>query len=218
MVAFDLETTSPQPEDARIVAAAVLGVGGGQANESRGWIVDPGVEIPDEAAAIHGITTERARAEGRPAEYAIAEILAELNLSVGPLVAFNASYDLTVLDREARRYGYVPFVPRHVIDPFVIDKALDPYRKGSRKLVNVCRHYGVELEDAHAADADALAAARLAYRLGSGMAGSMTLDALHQAQIRWRREDVASLEAYDRRKGIAPRDYRPEWPLVPFRG
>ena len=38
------------------------------------WLVDPGVEIPEEAAAVHGVTTERARAEGLPADLAIVEI------------------------------------------------------------------------------------------------------------------------------------------------
>lgn len=221
LVAFDLETTGPEPEEARIVSAAVLFLGGGEPTDSRRWIVDPGVEIPAEAAAIHGITTEIARASGKPAAAAVAEILAALRLEPDlPIVAFNATYDLTVLDREARRYDYVPLEPGYVVDPFVIDKALDKYRKGSRKLRAVASFYGVELseEEAHAADADAITTARLAYRLGVRTSvGSMALEDLHAAQVRWRRADVEDLMAYDRRRGKPPRDYRPDWPVVPFR-
>jgi DNA polymerase-3 subunit epsilon len=219
MVAFDLETTSPEPSEARIVTAAVLFVGGGQPTESRRWLVDPGIDIPDEAAAIHGITTAIAKAQGRDPNLAIAEIIASLGLLPdAPVIAFNASYDLTVLDREARRQGYVFPVPRRVIDPWIIDKWLDPYRRGSRKLVAVCSQYRVSLDEdeAHSADADAIATARLAYRLGSQPPiGDMTLDDLHAAQIRWRADQAASLREYDRGRGVE-RVIRGEWPIEPF--
>ena len=38
------------------------------------WLADPGIEIPEQATAVHGISTERARAEGRPAPLVVAEI------------------------------------------------------------------------------------------------------------------------------------------------
>jgi DNA polymerase-3 subunit epsilon len=219
MVAFDTETTGPEPTEARIVSVAVVFVGGGEPTEARRWLIDPGVDIPDEAAAIHGITTAIAKAQGREPGLAIAEVIASLGLLPdAPVVAFNASYDLTVLDREARRQGFTFPLPRRVIDPFVIDKAIDPYRKGSRKLLDVAAHYRVTLsaEEAHAAEADALATARLAYRLGSQPPiGDMTLDELHAAQIRWRADQAASLREYDRRRGVE-RVIRGEWPIEPF--
>jgi DNA polymerase III epsilon subunit-like protein len=64
MAAFDLETTAANPEEARIVAAAVVLVGAGAETDSTTWLADPGIEIPEEAAEVHGITTERAQAEG----------------------------------------------------------------------------------------------------------------------------------------------------------
>jgi DNA polymerase III subunit epsilon len=219
MVAFDLETTSLEPTEARIVSAAVLFVGGGQPTEARRWLVDPGVDIPDEAAAIHGITTAIAKAHGADPVIATAEIIASLDLLPdAPLVAYNASYDLTVLDREARRHGLAPLGPHRVIDPFVIDKAIDPYRKGSRKLADVAAHYRVNLtaEEAHAAEADAITAARLAYRLGClGPIGGRSLADLHAAQIRWRADQARSLAEYDARRGVS-RAIRGEWPIVPF--
>src|SRR5690606_39384941 len=71
-------------------------------------IVNPGVPIPDEATAVHGITTERARAEGiEPAE-AVDQILTCLRgiAALGwPLVIYNATYDWVVLHHEVWRHA-----------------------------------------------------------------------------------------------------------------
>src|SRR5690606_34711454 len=68
---FDVETTGSDPREARIVSAALLLCLPDGRVQPGGVdvIVNPGVPIPDEATAVHGITTERARAEGiEPAE------------------------------------------------------------------------------------------------------------------------------------------------------
>jgi DNA polymerase III epsilon subunit-like protein len=64
MAAFDLETTAAIPEEARIVTAALALVRRREPTETTTWLADPGIEIPEEAAEVHGITTERAQAEG----------------------------------------------------------------------------------------------------------------------------------------------------------
>lgn len=254
MVGFDLETTSPEPEEARIVSAAVAICGGGQPTEMRTWLADPGVPIPDEAAEVHGITTERARAEGRPVAEVVREVVAALDAVCvpAPLVVFNARYDLTVLDRELRRHtedgSLDDLMPLRVIDPLVIDKWLDRYRKGSRKLEAICSHYGATLDAAHDADSDAVAAARAAWVLGAK--GVVTrkvwneemgrekaalvrewegvrfdLDLLTAAQVGWAREQAVGLAEYfreQRAKGEEetgdPDGVRVEWPVIPFEG
>ena len=50
-----------------------------------------------------------------------------------------------------------------VYDPLVIDRAKDRYRKGKRNLTAMCDHYGVRIDNAHEATADATAAARVAW-------------------------------------------------------
>jgi DNA polymerase-3 subunit epsilon len=223
LAAFDIESTGIDPQNDRIVTAAVSVVGGGEPPVSSTWLADPGVEIPEGAARVHGVTTEQARAEGRPAAEVIAEILEVLAAEVErgvPIVAFNARYDLTMLDREARRHGLVPLSERghelYVVDPLIIDKALDTYRKGKRTLTAVCQLYNVELseDDAHAADADAIAAARVAWRLGERFDElKIDLPTLHNNQVGWAAEQAASLEDYFRRQGkdeVVERD----WPIV----
>lgn len=252
MCAFDLETTATDPEEARIVSAAIAYCGGGEPTHTETWLADPGVEIPEEAAEVHGITTERARAEGRPAAEVIAEVIEALAVACSrrlPIVIFNARYDLTVLDREARRHGIVPLTERpidlRVICPLTIDKWLDRYRKGSRKLEAICEAYGAVLDGAHDASFDAIAAARAAWVLGAK--GQVVrkvwnaqmgrekaalvrewehvrgdLDRLHEAQRRWAYEQAVGLADYFREqiaKGEEaagdPDEVRTEWPLVP---
>ncbi|TBO60048.1 3'-5' exonuclease [Streptomyces kasugaensis] len=224
LAGFDLETTGPDPLTARIVTACVVQCGGGQDTASTTWLTDvDGHEIPDEAAAIHGITTARARAEGvdlRAAVEQILDTLAAVMAAGTPLVAMNARYDFTVLDREARRYGMTPLTGWpgrfRVVDPFVIDKQVDRYRRGSRKLTALCEHYEVRLDSAHSADADAIAACRVAWRQGTRypQIAELSLDQLHEAQIEWAAEQAASLQEYFRRKDPSA-VVEGAWPVIP---
>lgn len=226
LAAFDIESTGISPETDRIVTATVSVVGGGLPTDSTSWLADPGVEIPEGAARVHGITTEQARAEGRPAQDVVREIidtLAEQQAAGVPIVAYNARYDLTMLDREARRHGLVPLIDRPgdllVVDPFVIDKQVDTYRKGRRKLTDICQIYNVVLseDDAHAADADAIAAARVAWRMGERFEElRVGIRELHASQIIWAADQAASLEEFFRSQGKMETCER-EWPVVPVR-
>ncbi|MGH2877933.1 MAG: exonuclease domain-containing protein [Solirubrobacteraceae bacterium] len=241
LTAFDCETTSVDPFAARIVSVAVVCAGGDQPTERVVLLADPGIEIPAEATTVHGITTERVRRHGLPGALAVeTAINAIVNRPVGsPLIVMNARYDLTVLQCEARRYRVTPLPERgelHVIDPRVIDLWLERYRRGSRRLADLCQHYGALLDGAHDAAADALAAARVAYaigqhadvvRRGNGhdeviewMALRREWDrvrhdlpALHEAQIEWARDQAVGLAAHFAAKG-QPQDVSTDWPIV----
>ena len=203
---FDLETTGIDVETSRIVSATVAVIDAdGVVRERTDWLADPGVEIPSQASAVHGITTERARAEGRMAAEVVAEIVASLRslLERGVAVTvYNAPYDLTLLNREARRHGIAPLdSPAPIIDPLVIDKAVDRYRKGKRTLEFAAQFYGVELLDAHDAGADAIAAGRVAQAIARRYPEKLGADVseLHGLQIGWCAEQAASFQEYMRR-------------------
>ncbi|MEE4598274.1 3'-5' exonuclease [Streptomyces sp. DSM 41524] len=225
---FDLETTGVSTEDDRIVTACVVQCGGGHPTASANWLADPGVEIPEGAAKVHGITTEQARAKGRPAAEVVEQVtaaLAQVQRDGIPIVAMNASFDLTMLDREARRHGITPLVDvigadkLRVIDPRVLDKQVSR-RKGSRTLTDLCSHYGVRLDGAHASDADAIAACRVVWRIGQQhpkLAG-LALEDLHEQQVQWAGAQARSLRAYFARtpgKESWADGVREDWPLVP---
>ena len=229
LVGFDIESTGVDPERDRIVTACVVQCGATLPAASATWMADPGIEIPEAAAAVHGITTARARAEGRPAGEVVEEVVTALVaavLSGAPVVAMNAAYDLTMLDREARRHGVQPLTDAvggdlRVVDPFVLDKRVDPYRRGSRKLTDLCRHYQVPLDAAHNAAADALAACRVAWRIAATHAaiGSASIDDLHAQQVAWAREQAESLADHFRRtpgKEQRADSVRGDWPLLPY--
>jgi DNA polymerase-3 subunit epsilon len=240
LCSFDLETTSVDTEDARIVTAAIRVAHPNGKLERWDWLVNPGVEIPAGAAEVHGITTERAQAEGADARTAIIEIGVALGAEIlnrTPIIIYNARYDLTVLDRELRRHGLGPLAAGAlIVDPLVIDKWADQFRRGSRKLADVCEHYGVGLgDDAHDAGADALAVARLAWRmLHKPDLAQGRYPELVTKRALWKRvrEDVANLHGHQqvwaRQQAIGLRDYFTrqgkveeaasvceDWPLVP---
>ncbi|MCX5375171.1 3'-5' exonuclease [Streptomyces sp. NBC_00091] len=229
LIAFDLETTGTDVETDRIVTAAVVRLDpDGAVAQERTWLLDPGVEIPGQASAIHGISTEHAREHGAPAASAVEEIagaVAEGLRSGTPLVVMNARYDLSLLDRECRRHGVESVserlggIPSPVIDPLVIDKHVDKYRKGKRALTALCAHYGVSLDDAHDARADAVAAGRVVRRMGERHrpVGVMPLPELHDLQVRAAAEQSVSLQAYLRRTADPAAVVEPAWPLIPRR-
>jgi DNA polymerase-3 subunit epsilon len=219
---FDLETTGIDIATDRIVTAHVgLLDASGSAILARDWIADPGVAIPDSAAAIHGITTEQARAVGEPASDVVEQIVDVLRslLDAGiPVVAYNASFDFSLLAAEALRHGVAPLRdPSPVIDPLVIDKTYDRYRRGKRTLAAVAVHYAVPLDDAHQASADAVAAGRLAQALAERFAGLLPsrVEELHTRQIAWARAQAASLTEYFIRIGRLDPEERLDggWPL-----
>lgn len=195
MIGLDYETTDVDTDVARIVTGTLYVIEPGVEPVRHSWLVDPGIEIPEATTAIHGVSTEQARAEGMSP----AEALGQMTWLLGthwtsdvPLVAYNASYDLSLYLAETTRHG-VPAIDlkgRHVVDPLVIDRQMDRYRKGGRKLGDVCKHYRVELVDAHTSDADTLATLRLAYQLARRYpreVGLVDLSTLHASQIAWHR-------------------------------
>lgn len=217
---FDLETTGVDVTTDRIVTAHVGLLGpGGVVRESRSWMADPGVEIPDGATAVHGITTAAAREHGRPAPDVVAEIIEALRqlFAAGvPVVAYNAPYDFSLLKNEALRHGIPPIdAPSPVIDPLVLDKAHDRYRRGKRTLEVVAAHYAVPLVGAHDAAADAIAAGRVAQALAHRFALSGPVGELHTQQIGWARDQAESLTEYFIRAGRLDPDDRVDgsWPI-----
>lgn len=217
---FDLETTGLDLTDARIVTACAveLDASGNVVGTNSEWLANPGIEIPTQASDVHGVTTEIAVREGRPADVVIAELLTTLRdfFARGlPVVAYNAPYDFTILHYEALRHGLEPLKLGSVIDPLVIDKFKDKYRKGKRRLENAAEFYQVPLEDAHNATADAVAAGRVAQAIAKRWADELPATAveLHDAQIGWSEAIDADFESYMRRSVNPDFTATRGWPL-----
>lgn len=218
-LAIDTETTGIDVFADRIVEVAAVEITpDGTAGETYQTIVNPGIEIPDGAAAIHGITTARAREEGVDPAVALKEIAQRVfDHGHRPVVMFNARFDWPLLICEAERHDvdFPVFAP--VLDPFLVDRMLDRFRRGSRKLVAVAQHYAVELDevDAHGALADATAAALVMRAIIDRYpkVAEHSLASVYLRQVRgheaWREEFVD----WKHRNGDPSFDEPPGWPI-----
>lgn len=219
---FDLETDHKDPDEAFLVQAAAVHVVPGEDRRELEWIAKPRRPIPDEAAGVHGITTQRAATEGRDVRLVLVEIMREGLGPWGadcPLIGHNVNYDLTVLDRELHRhFGQGLRIRGPVIDTLLLDKCCDQWRPGSRQLADTAAHYGFELADAHNAAPDALMAGRLAWAMAvksakaqwpRGQYGPSNLERaarramragdavrLHELQARWYEQTQLELADY----------------------
>ena len=226
MVGFDTETTGVSTTADRIVTAALIRREGERV-DTQTWLIDPGIEIPARATEVHGITTEQARAEGVAPEGALEEIATALTeaLAAGvPVVGFNVQYDLSILDAELARHGLrtlgerLPGGVRPVVDPLVLDRHLDKYRKGPRKLIDMCHIYvvSVDAESLHAADADVLATLDLVHAIADRYptVGQTDLTALHDQQAEAHRVWAVRFGAWLKSKGTTDDLPRPDWPVA----
>lgn len=252
LAGWDLETTGVQVESDRVVQAALVIVDvPNKYSTADVQLINPGVPVPEAASAVHGLSTEKVQAEGgAPAEvleHYADELFATMAAGL-PVVTMNGSYDFTLFDRELRRHNLKTVEERlrrpigPVIDVRVLDKLCHPYRKGGRKLTDLCEHYGARHDGAHDAGADALAACRIAWQMcewGSKpleffqakpaisprdvrkVAASyrrlteLTLEELHAVQVKAKREQDASFAAYKKSRGEEC-DADGHWPMRPY--
>ncbi len=224
-LAFDLETTGIEVQSDVPVSFALVTMRQGSVLESRYSLVDPRREIPEGAAAVHGISTEQARTEGMDLDEAIEEIatrLVEASRGGVPVVGFNLSYDLTMTDACCRRIDGRGLVERGwagpVLDPLVMDKHLVKFRKGkgSRTLGALCEVYGVTNEAAHDAQGDAVAAGLLlaAYADAFAEIADVPVEELYRAQGQWHKSWAGEFSDYllrNGKQGFSDEEF--EWPI-----
>lgn len=227
LVGFDTETTGISPVDDRIVTASIVCLApDNSVYSAHEWLINPGIPIPDEAAAVHGVSTAQAEAEGVDPAIAVLDIAKYLQayLQQGiPVVAYNAAFDFSILNAEIKRYTYLngfsdlfddPALMKNIIDPYVIDKKVDRYRKGRRTLTDSAKLYGVSLENAHASYDDCIAAVGVARALWDKYPALAEGDPerLYEAQAQWYREQQEGLAAYFKKQG-KDADVNTVWPI-----
>lgn len=231
VVGFDTETTGVSTTTDRIVTAAVItrtGIGADAAISTRTWLINPGIPIPPGSTAVHGITDAQVQAGGQAPADALGEIADVLAaaLSAGfPVVAFNAQFDISILESELARHGLESLASRlggkdvrPVVDPLVLDRHLDKWRRGKRKLINMCETYGVQVEadDLHAADADVLATLNViqAIAVKYPELGAVALNDLHDQQVEAHRVWATEFSAWLTKQGKVDNLPSPVWPVA----
>ena len=149
LVFFDLETTGVNIGTDRIVEISILKIFPNGTQESKTWLVNPEIEIPAEATAVHGITNEKVVTEPTFKELAhtVNDMIADSDLA-----GFNSNrFDIPLLAEELLRAGIdFDMNTRKAIDVQVIF-----HKKEQRTLSAGYQFYcGKDLEDAHSAEAD----------------------------------------------------------------
>lgn len=225
LLGFDVETTGVDVETEHILTASMVLLQPGQPVRSETAIIRPGFPVPESSTKIHGLTDEYIQANGGdPAEELEAVCLvmaAIIEEQTTPIVGMNLVFDFTILDRNCRRVGVVPLTDRiqiePVIDAMVLDKRVDPYRKGSgsRKLTSIAPLYGVPADGAHTSAGDALMAARVVWRIGRLYPPLGELDPfeLHCLQAKWKQDQDGNLAKWLKSKGRDTTGVDGAWPV-----
>lgn len=149
IIFFDLETTGTNVDTDRIVQISLLKHKPDGSEEIKTLLVNPGISIPQEASAVHGITDEMVKDAPTFPQLAdeIYNFIANCDLS-----GFNIhKFDLPVLRFEFERVGKsIEISNINILDPFVIYVKKEP-----RNLTAAYKYYcDKDLVGAHDAEAD----------------------------------------------------------------
>ncbi|WP_394746826.1 exonuclease domain-containing protein [Spongiimicrobium salis] len=146
---FDLETTGVNVAKDRIVEIAILKVFPNGNKESKTWLVNPEMPIPEEVIAVHGISNEKVANEPTFKELS-KEIYAMIKDS--DLGGFNSDrFDIPLLAEEMLRAG-IDFDMKNTVS---IDVQTIFHKMEKRTLAAAYKFYcDKELTDAHSAAAD----------------------------------------------------------------
>jgi DNA polymerase III epsilon subunit family exonuclease len=153
----DTETTGLEPESERVVELGGVWFSAAAGLVSRhNTLLNPGIPIPAEATAIHGISD--VNVEGKPSIADVAESFCGHVRRAPVIVAYNAQFDLQFLDEQCPGFAEARS-GTPVIDPLMVIRKIGRYwpGKGRHKLTSVCSRFGIQLVNAHRAWADCVA-------------------------------------------------------------
>lgn len=149
---FDLETTGTNLAKDRIVEIAILKVFPNGNKESKTWLVNPEMPIPEEVIAIHGISNEKVANEPTFKELAprVHEMIKGCDLG-----GYNSNrFDIPLLVEELLRAG-IDFEMKNTLS---VDVQTIFHKMEQRTLSAAYQFYcGKSLIDAHSAEADTMA-------------------------------------------------------------
>ncbi len=216
---FDIESSGIDVFNDRIVQFVMsLADRDGNVLNTREWILNPGIPIPEEASAIHGHTDSFVAEHGRAPEDVLPEIVHEFEMQRDlVIVAYNLSFDLSMLVAEIDRHlgdgeaFWATMQHAHFFDPLVADRGFDRYRRGKRKLVNVAEHYAIvsSEENYHNALFDVEVTARVAAAVERKF-GLPTVEEQKEMHVVW----ADSFEQFIRRAQEDPSiEISREWPI-----
>jgi len=157
---FDTETSGWPPQGRLVQIAAMVTNEDGKGLLSMDLLVTPvGFEIPEKAVAIHGITTEKAMAEGYQLRSVI-RMFSKFVLFSDVVIAHNIQFDMRVLRQEfqlagmAKEYLHMKNLPQFCTMKSATDFCQIPKSSGGYKWPTLEELYeratdGQPIENAH---------------------------------------------------------------------
>ncbi|GAB4170993.1 MAG: hypothetical protein OHK0024_07110 [Thalassobaculales bacterium] len=162
LVVVDCETTGMDPARDRVLSIAIVRQQGARLYVAAGFdrLVDPGIAVPPESAAIHGLTEALLR--GQPDFAALWPEIA-CRLAGAVFVGHHAAFDVAMIAAEARRAGH-DWAPPAVLDVGMLFGAVEE-GAGYIGLDTLAGRLGVPVRGRHTALGDALITGDIMARL-----------------------------------------------------
>jgi DNA polymerase III epsilon subunit family exonuclease len=204
LVVFDVETTGLDETEDRVIEVGFARFEQGKLVDQWGTLIYPEREIPEEASEIHGITT--AQVATAPRFHATIANALRMTRNAWP-VAYNAGFDRKFWAMELGRMALgdlvTPMFDPAVewFDPIVWFRQMDGVWAGN-KLTQVSERYGIDLENAHRATDDAMAAGRLIFEVLQERLPKVTMTELLRRQRHYDAKHDAERRAWFKKKGI----------------
>ena len=170
-ISFDLETTGLNPDKDKITEIAACRFINGEFTEEFTTLINPGIPIPKNITALTGITNKMV--EDAPS---INDALPDFMKFIGstPLVAQNINFDYNFINKNLQgsnsSFSKIP-----LYDTLSLARGFI-YFYNSFSLGSLCDYYGIKIENAHRASADALCTGKLfVYLLQEALSKPLTL-------------------------------------------
>lgn len=149
-IAFDLETTGFVPDVDRIVEIGAVRFENGQPEALFSTLVNPGMDIPQAASKVNGITNEMVK--GKPCIESLLKPFAEF-CGKDFIVAHNASFDAQFLTADIKKY-ISPAPQGVVLDTLPLARKIYPGLP-NYKLGTLIQYLGIKVTQLHRAEEDA---------------------------------------------------------------
>ena len=170
-ISFDLETTGLNPDKDKITEIAACRFINGEFTEEFTTLINPGIPIPKNITALTGITNKMV--EDAPS---INDALPDFMKFIGstPLVAQNINFDYNFINKNLQGSNF-QFSEIPLYDTLSLARGFI-YFYNSFSLGSLCDYYGIKIENAHRASADALCTGKLfVYLLQEALSKPLTL-------------------------------------------
>lgn len=204
--AFDLETTGLDAKTERVIEIAVVKFRNGKVLDSRSWLINPEISIPEASHKIHGITDAMVARE--PSFKKIfPKFIAFTEGAV--LLAHNSRFDLRMLSAEAERNGLdQPLKGDDVLNTLKLARTLFPDAE-SHSMEKLAEYFGFESKKFHRALTDAYHARELFSRCLAALPPETTLADLRQCTRPKQQETAVKMPSFNVLKNDAPAQEAP---------